>query len=210
MPAPSFAAPPHQCAVLAEYQIPKRELLSITMPQPGRRVRQVGELVRRAAWHRRCSWAAGSELGEFAVADGQDVIGLVDHRGSCVATRAVTCSAAMIARSRRVAERPVARSKWPVGSSAVSRRGMLARDGSVYGASIGASLEFSGARLEGSGRLAVRALGLKVGADLILDQGFAGVGSIDLFAAEIGGQVWLNGARAERRRRAVGFERSAA
>ncbi|MBS2963812.1 hypothetical protein KGA66_12190 [Actinocrinis puniceicyclus] len=83
-----------------------------------------------------------------------------------------------------------------VGGGMYCNGGFVAEGGvNLYGASIGATLEFSGARLESPGRHALRAPGLKVGADLILDQGFAGVGSIDLFAAEIEGQVWLSGAR---------------
>lgn len=83
-----------------------------------------------------------------------------------------------------------------IGGGVYCNGGFVAEGGvNLYGASIGASLEFSGARLENPGRYALRAPALKVGADLILDQGFAGVGSIDLFAAEIEGQVWLNGAR---------------
>lgn len=82
-----------------------------------------------------------------------------------------------------------------VGGGMYCNGGFVAEGGvNLYGASIGASLEFSGARLESLGRHALRAPGLTVGSDLILDQGFASVGSIDLFAAEINGQLWLNGA----------------
>lgn len=45
---------------------------------------------------------------------------------------------------------------------------------------------------------ALRAPGVVVGADLHLDRGFESVGSIDLFGAEVKGEIWLNGAHLNR------------
>lgn len=73
--------------------------------------------------------------------------------------------------------------------------GFVAEGGvNLYGASVGATLEFSGATLTSSDGSALRAPGLIVDADVIMSGGFSSVGVIDLFGAQMKGQIWLNGA----------------
>ena len=83
-----------------------------------------------------------------------------------------------------------------IGGGMYCNGGFAAQGGvNLYGASIGVTVEFAGAKLSNPGGQALRAPGLTVGADLVLKPDFVSVGSIDLFGAEVKGQIWLNGAR---------------
>lgn len=63
----------------------------------------------------------------------------------------------------------------------------------LYGASIAATLEFNGATLRAPGGHTLRAPGLILGGDLVLSA-LTSEGLIDLFGAEVKGQLWLTGA----------------
>jgi hypothetical protein len=77
-------------------------------------------------------------------------------------------------------------------------RGLRARGVNLYGATIGSALELDEAQLTSHSGLALRARGLTVRGDLHCRSGFSATGTVDLFGAQIGGQLWLNAARLDK------------
>jgi hypothetical protein len=68
----------------------------------------------------------------------------------------------------------------------------------LFGATIGSALEFDSAQLTSGSGPALRAPGLTVGGDMCCRAGFSTMGPVDLFGAQIGGQLWLNDARLDK------------
>lgn len=67
----------------------------------------------------------------------------------------------------------------------------------LYNATIGSALELNGAVLSNQDGPALRAPGLSVKADMSCGMSFHAMNTIDMFGAQIGGQLWLNDARLE-------------
>jgi hypothetical protein len=65
----------------------------------------------------------------------------------------------------------------------------------LFGATIGSTLEFDGAALSSQDGPALRAPGLSVKADMRCGSGFTATSVVDIFGAQIGGQLWFNDAR---------------
>ena len=85
-------------------------------------------------------------------------------------------------------------------------RGLQAAGVNLFNATIGSALELDKARLSNPSGLALRAPGLIVRGDLSCTSGFSAIGSVDLFGAQIGGQLWLNGARLDKGDRDVALD----
>jgi hypothetical protein len=74
-------------------------------------------------------------------------------------------------------------------------RGMKAAGGvNLCGAAIGAGLELDGAVLTSQAGPALRAPGLTVKSDMSCGMGFTATGAVDMFGAQIGGQLWFTNA----------------
>jgi hypothetical protein len=76
--------------------------------------------------------------------------------------------------------------------------GLRARGVNLFGATIGSALEFDGAQLSSRSGLALRAPGPTVRGDMYCRADFSATGTVDLFGAQIGGQLWLNDARLDK------------
>jgi hypothetical protein len=77
-------------------------------------------------------------------------------------------------------------------------RGLQVAGGiNLYNATIGSALELNGAVLSNQDGPALRAPGLSVKADMSCGRSFHATNMIDIFGAQIGGQLWLNDARLE-------------
>jgi hypothetical protein len=77
-------------------------------------------------------------------------------------------------------------------------RGMKATGGvNLYWGAIGATFELNGAVLTSQAGPALRAPGLTVKSDMSCRMGFTATGAVEMFGAQIGGQLWLNNASLE-------------